>query len=230
MPILTIWLSAFIPKFVPGYTRLLTAGKHTGKTAIPLPAIARTWPGNWLNALNAGYLTDQRDFDDSLTASARMQSIAEVDLAGPSLRGQTHRSSGTTEVNLVTGKQTGFAVADMSRCTYKVVSGLMVIGQPAPGTYGTIDLSLVGKAGDPLVGMAADIDYDGTFRVLGGRSPGSLSVTFAGKIDDFPAYDCYASLGDVTKLIFKSPPPPGNTVADLLGPPVRPVYGTAEFP
>jgi hypothetical protein len=44
MATLTVWLNAFIPKDVAGYTRALAAGPHTGKTAIPLPGIARTWP------------------------------------------------------------------------------------------------------------------------------------------------------------------------------------------
>ena len=59
MPIVKFWLNAFIPKNVTGYTKVLTKGPHAGKTAIPLPGIARTWPGNTLKAWNAGYLTDQ---------------------------------------------------------------------------------------------------------------------------------------------------------------------------
>src|SRR5262249_55742419 len=119
MPTVQFWLNAFIPRTVTGYTQTLTAGPHTGKTAVPLPGIARLWPGNTFKDWNAGYLSDQRTFDSSLTASCRMQSILEVDIAGPPrMVGQTHRSSGTTEVNLSSGAQTGFAVADMSRCSY----------------------------------------------------------------------------------------------------------------
>src|SRR5262249_40312462 len=122
MPIVTFWLNAFIPKTVAGYTKVLTAGPHAGKTAIPLPGIARTWPGNTFKDWNAGYLTDQRDFDPSPTNSVRMQSLAKVELAGaegPTLiNPQAHRSSGTTEVNLVSGVQTGFKVADMTRCKF----------------------------------------------------------------------------------------------------------------
>ena len=120
MPIVTFWLNAFIPKTVAGYTKVLTAGPHAGKTAIPLPTVARTWPGNTFKDWNAGYLTDQRDFNSSPTNSVRMQSLAKVELAGPEgptlISPQAHRSSGTTEVNLVSGVQTGFKVADMTRC------------------------------------------------------------------------------------------------------------------
>jgi hypothetical protein len=228
MPIVTFWLNAFIPKTVTGYTKVLTAGPHAGKTAIPLPPIARAWPGNTFKDWDAGYLTDQRDFDPSPTNSVRMQSLAKVELAGPEgptlINPQTHRSSGTTEVNLASGVQTGFKVADMTRCKFSVLP------RRVSGVFTSLNVELVGKAGDPLVGMAADIDYEGTFTVSVGSTPGAVSVSFQGKIDAFPAYDCYASFNGVTKKIFKSPPPPGNTVANLLGYANRPISGTAPFP
>ena len=223
MPIVTFWLNAFIPMTVAGYTKVLTAGVHVGKTAIPLPKIARGWPGNTLKDLNAGYLTDQRDFDPSPSNSVRMQSLATVELvgaSGPSLTTQAHRSSGTTEVNLVSGLQTGFAVADMSRCTFTEKL------RRVSGVFTAVDIALVGKAGDPLVGMAADIDYEGTFTV---STHPSLTVSFVGKIDSFPAYDCYATFNNVTKEVFKASPPPGNTVADLLGYASTPITGKAVF-
>lgn len=253
MPIVSFWLNAFIPRTVPGYTKLLTAGPHTGKTAIPLPGVARTWPGNWLKDWDAGYLTDQRAFNPAQTASCRMQSIAEVELAAPPtpcrLVRQVHRSSGTTEVNLVSGVQTGFAVANMSRCSYTPFTpsssppggfgphlgagrgGPAYPSAPLPaGVLGTLGLQLVAAAGDPLVGMAADIDYNGTVTFSGGATPGSVIVTFDGMLDAFPAYDCYASFNGVTKEIFTSNPPAGNTVANLLGPANRPISGGVRFP
>jgi hypothetical protein len=251
MPVISFWLNAFIPRTVAGYTKILTAGPHAGKTAIPLPGIARTWPGNTAKDWNAGYLTDQRGFDPSAGASVRMQSLAEVVLGQvPALVKQAHRSSGTTEVNLVSGVQTGFAVANMSRCGFTVVPpsgppggfGAHLAagrGGPAypisaprllPGQYGSLRVRLTASASDPLVGMAADIDYLGTFTISGGGMPGSLIVWFEGMIDAFPAYDCYASFNGVTKEIFTSSPPPGNTVANLLGPANRPIRGSTRFP
>ena len=257
MPVVTFWMNAFIPRTVAGYTRTLTAGPHTGKTAIPLPGIARTWPGNTFKDWDAGYLTDQRGFDPSLGASCRMQSIVEVEMAGP--RGdpvmlrEEHRSSGTTEVNLVTGVQTGFKKADMSRCSYKVRArtgppgggagplgahtsvgrggpAFPVAPRMVPGTFGLTDIELIAQAGDPLVGMAADIDYVGVITFSGGSAPGSVVVSFDGKIDDFPAYDCYARFNGVTKMLFSDSPPAGNTVANLLGAAKRPKSGFGRFP
>ena len=250
MPVVTFWISAFIPRTVTGYTRVLTAGPHIAKTAIPLPRIARAWPGNTFKDLDAGYLTDQRSFDPSFGASARMQSLAEVDVSSSALIKQVHRSSGTTEVNLVSGVQTGFAVADMSRCEFievkspagppggfgahlAVAKGGPVYPAALPrrpeGRYGSISVKVFGAASDPLVGMAADIDYVGVFKISGGSALGSLDVSFEGLIDAFPAYDCYASFGGVTKAIFTSSPPLGKTVADLLGPASWSIGGVARF-
>lgn len=113
----TFWISAFIPKTVKGYTQILSKGVHLGKTAVPLPAIARSWPGNWTKNWNAGYLTDQRGFSNSQSASHRMQSSAIVDLVTKRMLHSAHTTSGTTEVDLVSGVQTGFKNADMSRCS-----------------------------------------------------------------------------------------------------------------
>ena len=251
-PTVTFWISAFIPKSVKGYTQAITKGVHLGKTAVPLPAIARTWPGNWTKDWNAGYLTDQRGFSNSQSASHRMQSSAIVDLVTKRMLHSAHTTSGTTEVNLVSGVQTGFMNADMSRCsmTQKAPTfrgpppfggvgahlratqgGTTFPGQtrPDPPATGPAELHLIAKAGDPLVGMAADIDFVGVFTVSP-TSGGKFSVSFNGKIDDFPAYECYATFNGVTKTLFTNSPPAGNTVVDLLGFAKRSVSGSVSFP
>src|SRR5256885_1774095 len=126
--LLTIWINAFIPATVPAYTRTITAGLQPGKTAVPLPRTARL--GNTFKTFDRGYLTDQRTFNSSPSASRRMQSMAEILLRAPtaqsgemvvmsanaqppsartSLYKQSHTSSGTTEVNIVSGAVTGYA-------------------------------------------------------------------------------------------------------------------------
>lgn len=59
---------------------------------------------------------------------------------------------------------------------------------------------------------------------------GVVSVSFRGKLDAFPAYDCYASYAGQTKVLFTANPPPGNTVMDLLGLANRPISGAVQFP
>jgi hypothetical protein len=245
---LQFWINAFIPGSVPGYTQSITKGTHAGKTAIPLPWQGRVHPGNTLKPLNTGYLTDQRSYSGDPKASTRMRSIVTVDLTPGSCRPLTakHESSGTTEVDIGTGAQLGFAYADMSRCTWQqaVVTTRLELGStflpfarlvpvsagfrpPDPSEF---HMDLVAMAGDPLVAGAADIDFLGRFSVFQSvLDPKDVTVTFAGKLDWFPAYEAYARLGGVTKTLFVMPPPPGNTVINLLGGATRPVSGTARF-
>jgi hypothetical protein len=244
---LKIWINAFIPKTVSGYTIAITAGRNVGKTAVPLPGIARLNPLNSFKNLDAGYLTDQRSFSNFQTASVRMQSLVELDLATPvSVFRTAHTSSGTTEVDTVTGATLGFGVADMTRCTFSTLRVVpattrsrtyrtfplgvpFTLGLPTGGAP-TYEIDVDGAAGDPLVSAAADIDYEGTFEIDLLQSPFRCSVSFSGYLDQFPAYECCADLDGLTKCLFRSNPPPGNTVADLLGNASRRITGFVSFP
>lgn len=217
---LTFWISSFIPGSVPGYTITVGAGSHRGKTAIPLPSIARLWPGNTFKAWSAGYLTDQRTFDSAPTASSRMRSLIEIETTTCTEIAQRHESSGTTEIDLSSGAQKGFATANMSSCKYSA--------NPAMTTYHFFR-KLEAAAGDPLVGMAADIDYKGTLILTTSFGGTKVVVDFEGKVDNFPAYECYATFNGVTQTLFRRAPPAGNTVADLLGSATNVVSGRAVF-
>ena len=216
---------------------------------MPLPGPARIHPGNTFKALDAGYMTDQRSFSNLSTASHRMQSKASVDLSmtPPRLVASGHTTSGTTEVGITTGIVHGTAPANMSRCRWgaltQVAAGRAVsvgsVRVPFGGTvplnagfipspHPTFSLSVVAAAGDPLVSAAADIDYEGTFTIT--LLPGAVEVSFDGKLDSFPAFESYASLRGVTKTLFTSAPPPGNTVMSLPGRANRPVSGSVRFP
>jgi len=226
---LKLWINAFIPETITGYTQVIPRGIHKGKTAVPLPGLARMNPGNTFKVRGAGYMTDQRSFDNSLTASHRMQSLAEIELSPPALGPHGHSTSGTTEVNMASGAVHGSANADMSRCAFSgfSVSSPAKPGQSSPHTAITLQLTAAGA--DPLVWTAADIDYKGTFTIKL-MPAGRIVVDFDGLIDAFPAFECYAMLGDVTKTLFNAPPPPGNTVLDLPGNARRPISGIVSFP
>ncbi|HEY6527963.1 MAG TPA: DUF3238 domain-containing protein [Cellvibrionaceae bacterium] len=220
---LVFWLSSFIPGSVPGYTVAVTKGIHAGKTAVPLPWEAFSWPGNWSKVNgNPHYLTDQRTFSLLPTASSRMRSLIEIETTTMTVIKQAHESSGTTEVNIKTGAQTGFDTAKMTRCSYDA--------NPAMTSY-HFYRRLSASAGDPLVGMAADIDYTGSLILTrhGTTNSGKIVVDFEGMIDSFPAYECYATFNGVTKILFQSRPPAGNTVLNLLGEATIPVKGRASF-
>jgi LysM domain len=119
-PRVKVWINAFIPRGVVGYTQNITSGPHAGKTAVPLPRLARLNPMNTFKNLDSGFLTDQRSFDRSPAASVRMQSVAEVQVSPLVMISYKHRSSGTTEVDLKTGLQLDFGVADTSRCYFQM--------------------------------------------------------------------------------------------------------------
>jgi hypothetical protein len=224
---LTFWINSFLPGSVPGYTVALTAGVHRGKTAIPMPTIARA--ANWFKAWNAGYLTDQRTFSNNPTASTRMRSLIEIETDNWTEIKQSHTSSGTTEVDISSGDQKGFAIANMSRCKFTEVllpklPALTVIKVSAPPKFSRY---LSAAAGDPLINAAADIDYNGALIVsLVGTK---IEVHFNGMVDAFPAYECYAMYKGITKQLFVRSPPVGHKVTNLPGPANNVVTGRVEF-
>jgi hypothetical protein len=247
---LTLWLNAFIPGAVAGYTQVLRTGPHAGKSAVPLPHVARLNPLNLVKNLDAGYLTDQRDFDADKAAAVRMRSLIRLNLAqGLQVIDTEHVSSGTTEVDMSNGRQLGYAKADMSGCAFgrparkaaTAMSGTayrsfplglpLRVSHPAGSSGESYVIGLKAGAGDPLVWAAAHIEYEGAFEVtVIDRAPYRVVVRFDGHIDAFPAYECYAELNGRTKTLFTSSPPAGHTVTDLLGGPNRAISGAIGFP
>jgi hypothetical protein len=176
-----------------------------------------------------GYLTDQRTFGNSPIVPVRMRSIAEIQLVPPSFirhPGLEHVTSGTTEINKSSGVVTCVKSADMSRCSF---SNFRVEPDPTTPSNFTIKLDVKAAASEPCVNLAADIDYEGTFSVFCSPTAKMVQGTFDGKVDSFPAFEAYASLNGLTKPLFTVPPPPGNTVASLLGGASTPVGGLARF-
>lgn len=284
---LAVWLNVFIPGDVPGYTERITSGQNAGKSAVRLPKAARASLFNLHKPLGTGYLTDQRSFSSSMSASVRMQSLAWFDLSPARLHSVDHTTSGTVEANINSGDTQLMGMADMSDCSN---SGLLEVGsmpvigwgdtfdtldrvtkeQPhEPGTgrgsydpdafIGYMDLNsyadarraqqrwvrtpppslndryammvhITGEASDPLVYLAANIDYDFLFMVGVDGPNNRVLVGMFGLIDDFPAYEAYARLNGVTKTLFNIPPPPGNTVTNLLGDADRLVAAVISFP
>lgn len=217
------WINAFIPKDVSGYTKKLPGtGVHSGKTAVPFPKVAKLNPLN-LRRQSTGFLTDQRSFSNAISASVRMQSSVSITPSTGAML-QNHRSSGTTEVDMETGAQIGHAVANMRRCRFGTLK------TTTSGTTKTYSTELSAAAGDPLVSLAADIDYTGSFElVVDSASNRPLTCKFDGKIDDFPAFEAYVLYLGRTQLLKQALPPSGNTVVDLLGWAKRPFKGQARF-
>ena len=172
-----------------------------------------------------------------------MQSLAVVDLSTLKMTNQSHRTSGTTGVDIMTGDQTGFAYASMSRCSFTqreakwadvVAESETAPSRPFRSPFavqdrrGSARIELAAAGSDPLVSAAADIDYTGVFTATVEKS-GAIGVSFAGFIDGFPAFECYANHKGVTKCLFTAAPPKGNTVMNLPFAANRPISGAVVF-
>ncbi|MES3085098.1 hypothetical protein [Sphingomonas faeni] len=230
--VLEVWINAFIPRVVGTYTKAIMIGDHAGKTAVPLPNLARAWPGNWGHDWDSGFLTDQRDFSSNRSASVRMQSSADITVSpfGMLFKKAPARTSGTIGVNVKTGEEKGRSDARLQKCRMfipKVVA--MPSRQRVQSDEEVMLIEVYGAASDPLVDFSADIDYRGHFQVIRKKDNSSLAINFYGAIDAFPAFESYARWKGQTKEIFKSSPPKGNTVVNLLGPPNRLIQGSAYF-
>jgi hypothetical protein len=228
---LKIWVNAFIPRDVDNYTLEMSQGQFTGQTAIPLPPIARLNPLNFFKPLSAGYLTDQRTFDSDLSAPVRMQSLAELSrgLIGWTLDNGfgVHRTSGTTEVDTEIGEFLDFGSAPMNRCFFSGGD----IPVPDPGAPFIQIFHLRAAASDPLVSAAADIDYQGSFLIT--TTPGVegdlVQIDWTLSLDAFPAFEAYVERDGAVVTLLTAPPPDGNTVQDLLGPPNRSFQGSVTL-
>lgn len=247
---LTLWVNAFIPGDIPNYSRQLQAGPYAGRTAIPFPSLLgpldlERQAGGRL----PGCLTDQRTFSDELGARSHMRSLAIVRLSPDiALVHTSHDTSGATEVDLRSGLEEKFGCAVLDRCSFGPLrrSTRLPHGLREPAVQVVIDPAELSKPGAALDVLElplraegtspwawADIDYRGTFFLYVSRRPGQpvrCLVEFEGLIEGFPAYEAYARLDGVTKPLFASSPPDGNTILSQVGWPTYEIDGRAEFP
>ncbi len=202
------WINAFIPGTVAGLTRVLSKGPFAGKTIVPGP------PGS------DEFLTDNRGFSTSTTASSRMHSEFEVRFtpAGPRLVSQAHRCDPSHEIEESTGKVVGTATGSTSRMNF-------VVRTPFGVGVNLVQVDMKGATSNPLVAASPDIDYTGTITIDPSRRKLEMDI----KIDEFPAFEAYCSInGGAAFELFVEPPPAGNTPFDLFGGANRPVKRRAE--
>ncbi len=181
---LVFWINAFIPGEMPGATHQLKEGPHAGKTMIFHPVLGDRF----------GYLTDQRDFSEEITARSRLHSRGTVLLNGifPKLE-QTHKSDMTVELKPKTGALTCTKTAtEWTRG--KDVLGLTVPWMQIVSWDGAVlQIEVAAEAGDPCTPEAdiiAKVDYHGTIFV----DFNDLTIQFVGKVDEIPAFEMYAQV------------------------------------
>lgn len=137
-----------------------------------------------------------------------MTSVVSVDFTkSPPSMTPFHFTGRTEEVLLATGGVTCSGYASTSRMTASLVSA----GPPT-----VVQLTCAGRneCSAPTV-VAGDIDYRGRITF----DPSAREVAFDGMIDEFPAYEAYATinrrlLGDP---LFTIPPAPGKTATNIVG-------------
>ena len=206
-----VWINAFIPQNIHGYTQRVPAGIHTGKTMIPGP-----------NPLSDCYLTDQRDFSNQIHAKSRMHSEVKVDFSGSQpIITQWHNCDQTTELDCEDGAVESTAKGSISGMSFKLLPN---------STPQRAIVSFNCSASNPCAptsSLFGKIDYNGTLTI----DHAARSVKFDGKIDQFPAFEAYATINDGAGItLFREPPPAGNTVMNLPLNANRPIVKTIIFP
>ena len=233
------WINAFIPANIPGYTITVPAGPHAAKTMIPGPGsmnIRIAIPGvpasglDFLQGMVGGsyrtadlelfradgvgvsdcYLTDQRTFSKDIHAKSRMHSEFRIDFTGSTARlTQWHNCDYTTELDCEDGDVECHKKGATDRMSFRIRSS----GPPA--STGPIAIEMECAAYNPCSPSSrlfGDIDYKGTVTV----DPVARRVEVDAMIDQFPAFEAYATINDGAGVaLFQIAPPSGNTVMNL---------------
>ena len=207
---LRIWVNAFIPAETTN-ARTLVSGPCRGMVVIrgPIPGVSDC------------FLTDDRSWSTSLTASSRMQSVATIDLAGsqPKLE-HVYRSTQSVELDCESEH-----VEKKARATPEL---WQVAEFEVAGSSEDFRARVRAAARDPLFKFTPDrlvptIDYHGTFSVSMTRR----TITFDGFVDAYPAFEAYAQCrnGPITAL-FRIAHERGETPFSLFGDADRRVNAT----
>lgn len=189
-----VWLNAFIPQTVPGKTEPAPA-PHTGLTMLrgPVPGVSDC------------YLTDNRMFDANVHAPSRMHSEVEINVAGPTEVFQWHNCDETHEIDCEDGG---------AECTRKGDTSGMSFLNLRGSAASLIQVDLNAASSNPCQSGSPDIDYVGTFTI----NVGTRTVEFSGKIDEFPAFEGYATTnGGAGVTMFNTMPAAGRDPWNLPG-------------
>jgi hypothetical protein len=205
--VIRIWLNAFIPKDLES-ARPVPGDRHAGETMLPTPG-----------PINAWFLTDQRGFSSDIAASSRMHSEVEIDVVQRNVSREFHKCCDSIQIDADSGDELCHETADTAAMAF---SGFKVTHHERAFS---IDLKAASK--NPCLKLASlevspNLDYEGTFTITLDESYREALVTFEGKIETYPAFECYASVNDgLPKTVFLAEVVPGANPLNLVGPPTR---------
>jgi hypothetical protein len=225
------WINAFIPRDIPGYTRVVPAGPHRGLTMIPGPS-----------PVSDCFLTDQRTFSNNIHAKSRMHAEVKVDVSNPTpTLSQWHNCDYTTECDCEDGDVECLKKGNTSRMSFSLLPNpiqtstssrprTMLLpqttisyptGAPRPANQ-LIRIRMDCAASNPCSPSSrlfGDIDFTGTIEI----DIVQRTIEFNGLLDQFPAFEAYATINDGAGVtMFQESPPTGNTVMNLPGKANRP--------
>ena len=231
------WIKAFIPQHVPSvngeYT--LPVPGEANRTMVPHPGRIKTILPQETIVNDYCYNTSNRGFSNDPTAESKINQFVRIEIFKipadfkdvPKGKGYywtnkkyIYYSWGkgkpycdpSIEYNCTTGAVLSTMQADADRVTFSDV----FVDESKDG-FLNISFSLTGEANLPQVPLSAyfgNINYFGTIKI--DEKLRQLTADF--RIDDFPAFEAYASLnGGVGQALFAAMPEVGSTVADLPG-------------
>ena len=134
---------------------------------------------------------------------------------------QSHRCDVTTELDCEDGDVESTDTGSTSRMNFQL--------QPTstPQLASVVVKCAASNPCAPTSRLFGDIDYHGTIAI----DPIARKVSFAGMIDQFPAFEAYVAVNDGAAVtLFRESPPAGNTVMNLPGNANRRITKTVNLP
>jgi hypothetical protein len=193
------WMNAFIPRDVPKYSKPVPG--HPGLTMIPGPM-------PWSDCFH----TDQRGFSSNIHAKSRMHAEFRLEFGRlPPTLTQWHNCDYTTECDCDDGDVECHEKGTISRMSFSLLPSRVC---SPTGPFEVWMQCCANNPCSPSSRAFGDIDFEGRITVNLFRR----SIEIDGVIDQFPAFEAYATINDGAGVtLFQIPPPPGNTVMNLPG-------------
>lgn len=209
-----IWVNAFIPKEINGYTQeiSLSSPELMGKTAIPGPA-------EWVSG---HFLTDQRSFSADPNAKSRMHCLVVIDVEkGQLAHDPVTRVDQTTEID----PKTGEIICTRTGAVHGIKVKISSFKKLENGRIEII-IDFRGAASNPcfdkIASLVPDIDWNLSLKLMVSTDRKRCLIEVIGKVESFPAFEMYATAeGGPVATLFALPPVAGKTPNNLFGGPDR---------
>lgn len=208
--IIDVWLNAFIPRDVSGATTVAN-GIHAGKQAIRGPAFDY-------------FLTDNRGFDATMSASSRMSSRAVITFEKAYLPEVVHLKNRCDATVKLDGD--GDVTCNQSADTGRMQATGVTSGCQSDGRL-AVRFRFVGSAANACISGSPDIDWNIAVSVFRNADLNTATIEANGVVEPFPAFEMYArARNGPPNRIFGVSPLPGASPFNLFGGPTRNVGGS----